>query len=88
VGSSKTTKIMELGAQDNGHVKYDTGTWTSITDADGMRGFIDWNNAGNIYASIQNGQLYRSTDGGSTFVGINTPCGGKWVTPFQQDPTD
>ena len=88
VGSSKTGTIMELGAQDNGHVKYDTGTWTSITGADGMRGFIDWNNAGNIYASIQNGQLYRSTDGGSTFVGINTPCGGKWVTPFQQDPTE
>jgi len=86
VGSSKTTKIMELGAQDNGHMKYDAGTWTSITNADGMRGFIDWNNAGNIYASIQEGELYRSTDGGATFVGINTPCGGNWVTPFQQDP--
>ena len=86
VGSSKTTKIMELGAQDNGHMKYDAGTWTSITNADGMRGFIDWNNAGNIYASIQNGKLYRSTDGGANFVGINTPCGGNWVTPLQQDP--
>ena len=87
VGSSNTTKIMELGAQDNGHMKYDAGTWTSITNADGMRGFIDWNNAGNIYASIQNGELYRSTNGGTTFSGINTPCGGNWVTPLQQDPT-
>src|SRR5438128_823179 len=86
VGSSKTTKTMGLDAQDNGHMKYDAGTWTSITNADGMRGFIDWNNAGNIYASIQNGKLYRSTDGGANFVGINTPCGGNWVTPLQQDP--
>jgi len=86
VGSSKTTTIMKLGAQDNGHMKYDAGTWTSITNADGMRGFIDWNNAGNIYASIQYGGLYRSTNGGTTFVGINTPCSGNWVTPLQQDP--
>ncbi|PYK36711.1 MAG: hypothetical protein DME60_13950 [Verrucomicrobia bacterium] len=67
VGSSKTTKIMELGAQDNGHVKYDTGTWTSM--------------------SIQYGELYRSTNGGTTFGCIDTPCNGNWVTPLQQDPT-
>ena len=43
---------MELGAQDNGPVKYHPGTWTSVTGGDGMRGFIDWNNEENIYASI------------------------------------
>ena len=87
VGSSKTGNIMELGAQDNGPMKYDAGTWTGLPPgADGMRGFIDWNNAGNIYASIQNGTLYRSTNGGATFKDINTPCAGRWVTPFQQDP--
>jgi hypothetical protein len=78
---------MELGAQDNGHFKSNAGTWTSITNADGMRGFIDWSNASVIYAAIQNGSLYRSTNGGTSFTGVNTPSAGNWVTPWQQDPS-
>ena len=87
VGISKTTPaIMVLGAQDNGNMKSNAGVWSNITNADGMRGFVDWSNANNIYASIQNGGLYRSTNGGASFTGISTPCGGNWVTPWMQDP--
>ena len=88
LGISRTSPtIMELGAQDNGNMKYNAGTFTNITNADGMRGFIDWSNANVIYVSIQYGGLYRSTDGGATFTGISTPSGGAWVTPWQQDPS-
>lgn len=87
LGISRTVPtIMELGAQDNGNMKYNAGVFTNITNADGMRGFIDWSNVNNIYASIQNGGLYRSTNGGATFTGISTPSSGAWVTPWTQDP--
>jgi hypothetical protein len=67
-------------------MKYNAGVFTNITNADGMRGFIDWSNSNNVYASIQYGGLYRSTNGGATFTSISTPSGGAWVTPWMQDP--
>src|SRR5260370_29085202 len=82
----KIPAIMVMGAQDNGNMKYNAGVFTNITNADGMRGFIDWSNPNNIFVSIQNGGLYRSTNGGATFTGISTPSGGSWVTPWGQDP--
>src|SRR5260370_35088804 len=78
---------MVMGAQDNGNMKYNAGVFTNITNADGMRGFIDWSNPNNIFVSIQNGGLYRSTNGGATFTRISTPSGGSWVTPWGQDAT-
>ncbi len=88
VGISRTNPtIMVLGAQDNGNMKYTAGVFTNITNADGMRGFIDWSNPNTIYVSIQGGVLYRSTNGGVTFTQISTPSGGAWVTPWVQDPT-
>lgn len=87
LGTARTLpSTIVLGAQDNGNQKYSAGVFSNITDADGMRGFIDWGNANTIYVAIQNGNLYRSTDGGATFTNINTPSGGAWVTPWMQDP--
>jgi photosystem II stability/assembly factor-like uncharacterized protein len=87
LGISRTnSSIMVLGAQDNGNVKYNAGVFTNITNADGMRGFIDWSSSNVIYAAIQNGGLLRSTNGGVTFTGISTPSSGAWVTPWVQDP--
>lgn len=77
---------MICGAQDNGNMKYSAGTFTNITNADGMEGFIDWSNCKTIYAGIQYGGFYRSTDGGGSFTNINTPAGGAWVAPWCQDP--
>ncbi len=88
LGLSKITAgLMVAGAQDNGNMKLNAGAWTNTTNADGMGGFIDFSNNNNVYAAIQYGSLYRSTNGGSTWTSINTPAGGAWVSPFLQSPT-
>jgi photosystem II stability/assembly factor-like uncharacterized protein len=79
--------IMIGGAQDNGNMKYASGSFTNITNADGMKGFIDWSNSNVIYAGIQNGGFYRSTNGGATFTNVSTPAAGAWVAPWCQDPS-
>ena len=88
LGISKTNaNIMISGAQDNGNMKYNAGAFSNITNADGMEGFIDWSNSNVIYAGIQNGSFYRSTNGGTSFTAINTPSTGAWVSPWTQHPT-
>jgi photosystem II stability/assembly factor-like uncharacterized protein len=87
IGISKTNpNIIVAGAQDNGNMKYTSGAFTNITNADGMQGFIDWSNANVIYAAIQYGGFYRSMNGGATFTNISTPASGAWVAPWYQDP--
>jgi hypothetical protein len=87
LGVSRTNpNIMVAGAQDNGNMKYNAGTFTNITNADGMQGFIDWSNANVIYAGIQYGGFYRSTNGGGSFTAVSTPASGAWVAPWCQDP--
>jgi photosystem II stability/assembly factor-like uncharacterized protein len=88
LGLSKITAgLLTAGAQDNGNMKLNAGAWTNITNADGMGGFIDFANNNNVYAAIQYGSLFRSTNGGSSWTPINTPASGAWVTPFLQSPT-
>lgn len=88
IGISRTNpNIMVAGAQDNGNMKYTSGTFTNITNADGMQGFIDWSNSNVIYAGIQYGGFYRSTNGGISFTSISTPSSGDWVAPWCQDPS-
>jgi photosystem II stability/assembly factor-like uncharacterized protein len=87
LGISKTNPaVMVLGAQDNGNMKLSTSTFSNITNADGMRDFIDWSDVNTIYAAIQYGSFNRSSNGGSTFVSIDTPASGAWEAPWQQDP--
>jgi photosystem II stability/assembly factor-like uncharacterized protein len=89
LGISKADpNIMVAGAQDNGNMKVVSGRFSNITNADGMRGFIDWSDSNVIYASIQKGGFYRSDDGGVTFTSIATPAEGSWVSPWRQDPVD
>jgi photosystem II stability/assembly factor-like uncharacterized protein len=83
-----TASLMMAGAQDNGNMRLSAGAWTNITNADGMGGFIDFANDNNVYATIQNGSLYRSTNGGASWTGISTPSSGAWITPFCQSRTD
>jgi photosystem II stability/assembly factor-like uncharacterized protein len=88
IGISRTNpNIMVAGAQDNGNMKYASGSFTNITNADGMQGFIDWSNSNVIYAGIQYGGFYRSTNGGTTFTNVSTPASGAWVAPWCQDPS-
>jgi photosystem II stability/assembly factor-like uncharacterized protein len=88
VGLSRITPgLMIAGAQDNGNLKLSAGTWTNVTNADGMGGFIDFANDNIMYATIQNGSLFRSTNGGASWTPISTPSNGAWVTPFCQSRT-
>ena len=48
-----TAGLLTAGAQDNGNMKLSAGAWTSITNADGMGGFIDFTNDMTVYATIQ-----------------------------------
>lgn len=91
IGSSRAKpSIMELGAQDNGNMKYDAGAFENIGDGDGMQGFIDWSNVNNIYISFEFGDFRRSTNGGASFTAIPTPAKGQgkasWISPWCQDP--
>jgi photosystem II stability/assembly factor-like uncharacterized protein len=81
------------GSQDNGQsllIKKGVNEWRDWAGADGMEVVIDYNNKNNIYACLQNGGLWKSTNGGMSRTGINTPPGGggNWVTPLFIDPVN
>ncbi|NNE14831.1 MAG: hypothetical protein HKN51_07625 [Saprospiraceae bacterium] len=88
IGVSKTElDRVSGGSQDNGTGVLRTGTWYDFVGADGMETFIDKDNEDIIYASIQYGGLYKSSNGGNSLTGITNPPGnGDWVTPLEQDP--
>ena len=77
------------GSQDNGTGVVKSGIWYDFVGADGMETFINHSNEDIIYTCIQNGGLYKSTNGGNTVSSPNQPAGsGAWVTPLEQDPND
>ena len=88
MGQSATnaTKLLS-GHQDNGTNLTTNGTtWSQNLGGDGMQCFVDQSNDNQMFASIYNGALYRSTNGGASFSSIKTVTGGGWVTPWLQDP--
>lgn len=88
IGVSQTDPVViSGGSQDNGTSFYTvTEGWRDWLGADGMETFIDKNNNNIMYGTSQFGQMYRSTNGGLSYVGLNGPAQGNWVTPFEQDP--
>ena len=90
IGVSQTDmNIVSGGSQDNGTavMKGDKHKWYEWLGADGMETFVDWSNPNVLYGTSQNGTLYKSTNGGQSYQGLNGPGGkGLWVTPFEQDP--
>lgn len=88
IGVSKTDlDRVSGGSQDNGTGILRDLVWYDYVGADGMETFIDKNDPDIVYASIQYGGLYKSTDGGNTLSGITNPSGsGDWVAPLEQDP--
>lgn len=90
IGISQTDPvIVSGGSQDNGTSFYtDSEGWRDWLGADGMETFIDKNNSNIMYGTSQFGNLYRSTNGGLSYNGLNEPGSGQgnWVTPFEQDP--
>ncbi|MBT0608334.1 T9SS type A sorting domain-containing protein [Aequorivita echinoideorum] len=90
IGVSQTQDvIVSGGSQDNGTSFYtQAGGWRDWLGADGMETFIDKTNSNIYYGTSQFGQLYRSLNGGNSYLDINEPGNGSgnWVTPFEQDP--
>ncbi len=88
IGTSKNDpyKIMG-GAQDNGTSVYTTDYWHEWLGADGMECVVDYSNSDIVYGTSQNGNFYKSINGGSNGnVNIAQPGGGNWVTPFVIHP--
>ncbi len=88
ISQSESVKVTG-GSQDNGSSFYtEADGWRDWLGADGMEGFIDKDNDNIFYGTTQQGQLYRSFNGGQTQQGLSEPGPGQgnWVTPFEQDP--
>ena len=81
-------QIIVCGTQDNGSDKWTGGpTMLHMQGADGMDCMIDYTNRNILYTTSQEGEIVKSTDGGTIFIPIQ-PAGsiGPWVTPFVMDP--
>lgn len=87
-GSASDADIMLAGAQDNGVFLKDGSNWGQAIGADGMECVIHPTDPDIMYASTQNGNLRRSTNGGNSFQGWTNGIdqSGAWVTPFMLDP--
>lgn len=89
-GFESNPSLIIGGTQDNGSNKY-TGstTITHMLGADGMDCAISHANSNTFFSMQQDGALFRSTNGGSSFSYIQ-PAGstGSWVTPVLMDPTN
>lgn len=85
-GSKNDVTTIAGGLQDNGGYVYNNASWKVYYGADGMEAAISPTNSNLIYGMIQNGNLYRSTNGGNSNQGLGRPEAGRWVTPMQFDP--
>ncbi len=88
LGCSPTDPIkITAGAQDNGSSILTSTGWIDWLGADGQEGAIDNTNSNIIYGSSQYGDLYKSTNGGTTYSGLTAPASnGDWTTPLILDP--
>lgn len=75
------------GAQDNGSSIHKAFGWIDWLGADGMEMEFSYTNENVVYGTSQNGQLYRSINGGNSYSGLSKPSNGNWVTPFAVHPT-
>ena len=85
-GSPNDLNTIAGGLQDNGGYVLNSGIWKNYYGADGMEAAISPTNSDRIFGMIQNGSLYRSTNGGNSSQGLGSPENGRWVTPMQHDP--
>lgn len=89
-GYEPNEDLITNGTQDNGSNKWSGGTtFLHMLGADGMDCMIDHSNPNNLYNCIQYGNIYKSTNGGSTFSFIAPLVdAGPWVTPLAMSPTN
>jgi photosystem II stability/assembly factor-like uncharacterized protein len=85
--SSAGIDVVGGGTQDNGTNRTVGGlTWDNVLEADGGYYVVDPDNPYIQYAETQNGRIYKSVDGGSSWTFTSFP-GGPWVTPILLDAT-
>ena len=77
---SASAGFVTMGNQDNGTYRNTGAQYLSIGGADGMESIITPSNTNVIYLSTQNGNFYRSDDGGATNGFIRSGAG-NWTTP-------
>jgi hypothetical protein len=88
-GYEPNSSLIIGGTQDNGSNKWTGGSGiTHFDGADGMDCAIDHSNSNIQYHMRQNGQLRKSTNGGSTHSYIAPDTVGPWVTPLVMDPNN
>jgi hypothetical protein len=89
-GYEGSVNLIIGGTQDNGSNKF-TGstTYNHMLGADGMDCAISHANSNVFYSTQQYGDLFKSTNGGSSFSYIR-PSGssGTWVTPVLMNPNN
>lgn len=76
------------GAQDNGSMYFDNGTWSTIFGGDGMDNYLDTQNNDEIIGSSQYGYFSHSFDDGVSDAGISPNVNsesGEWTTPIIAD---
>lgn len=92
IGVSQSQNATAIaGAQDNGTALVKNGSnWSKVYSSDGMECIIDPDDATRMYASIYNGSIFRSLNGGQSFTNILsqniTGESGGWVTPYILNP--
>lgn len=80
IDPTASAAFVTMGNQDNGTYKNSGGTYLSIGGGDGMETVVKPSNTNVIYLSTQNGNFYRSDDGGTT-NGFIRGGSGNWTTP-------
>lgn len=86
-GTDSNGNLIFCGAQDNGSNKWTSSSYRHVHGGDGFEAAIDYTDSDVVYTEAQYGHLYRSYNGGTTWIKIN-PDEGDWCTPFHLHPTD
>ncbi|MEJ5245326.1 MAG: T9SS type A sorting domain-containing protein [Bacteroidota bacterium] len=91
IATSQTNPSVVIGgAQDNSSSLMTASSFTmTMATGDGMDQAINPSNGNTMFTSSYYGDLYRSTNGGSSWTDISEPNdNGGWVTPYVIDPNN
>lgn len=80
IDPTATAGFVSMGLQDNGTYRNTGAQFLSIGGGDGMETVVKPSNTNVIYLSTQDGNFYRSDDGGATNAFIRSGAG-NWTTP-------
>jgi len=85
--SPTNSNVIALGAQDNGtSMRQSTGVWKDWLGADGMDCMISPTDANVAFGTVQFGEMYKTSNAGSTIKYVSNPSKGNWITPLAMHP--